>query len=98
MQHGWLCCISITFAFADSALAFASNSHGRLSLLLNASMSYPASVKEGDILKAVAVEESLTNKVGIYTITVFKDTGEKVGIFQGTVYRTQKEYLSIREA
>ncbi len=92
-----VCHGGVTFAFADSALAFACNSHGRLSLLLKATMAYPAAVKEGDILRAEAVEESLTKKVGIYAITVTKNGGEKVGLFQGTVYRTSKEYLTLHE-
>jgi hypothetical protein len=56
-------------------------------------MSYPATVNEGDILKAVAVEESLSNKIGIYSITVTKNGEEKVGIFHGTVYRTGKDHF-----
>lgn len=92
MRNGFgVCHGGITFAFADSALAFASNSHGRISLLLDASMSFPAAVREGDVLTAVAQEESLTEKVGIYTIKVNNQRDELVGIFKGTVYRTRRK-------
>ncbi|MEI6817951.1 MAG: hotdog fold thioesterase, partial [Bacteroidota bacterium] len=63
----------ITFSLADSALAFASNSHGKKSVSIEASMSYIGQVMEGDILTATAEEASLTNKIGIYNITVTKE-------------------------
>ena len=81
-----------TFALADSALAFASNSHGRLSVALEASISYPASVHVGDTLTASAEEVSLTNKTGVYIITITNQRKQKVGLFKGTVYRTSKEF------
>ncbi len=83
----------VTYAFADSALAFACNSHGRLSMALEVSMSYPAPVYPGDQLTAVAEEISLTNKIGIYHVLVTNQDGKKVGVFKGTVYRTGKSYL-----
>ncbi len=98
MMNGFgVCHGGITFSFADSALAFAANSRGRVSLLLKASMSYPTAVREGDVLYAAAEEETLNNKVGIYSITVTREDGRKVGLFQGTVYRTQKDHLISEE-
>src|SRR6476660_3492491 len=38
----------IAFSLADSALAFASNAYGRLSVALDCSISYPAAVNVGD--------------------------------------------------
>ena len=83
----------ITFSLADSALAFASNAHGRLSVALECSISYPVAVKVGDILTATASEVSLTNKIGIYSIPVSNQHGELVGVFKGSVYRTSKEWV-----
>lgn len=82
----------ITFSLADSALAFASNTHGRLSVALECSISYPNSVKVGDVLTANASEVSLTNKIGIYNISVTNQKDEIVGVFKGSVYRTSKEW------
>ncbi len=100
MLNGFgVCHGGVTFALADSALAFACNSHGRLSVLLNASMAYPAAVNEGDVLLAEAREESLSNKVGIYSVTVKKAADEtKVGVFSATVYRTGKNFLDTIES
>lgn len=82
----------ITFSLADSALAFASNAHGRLSVALECSISYPNAVKMGDVLTANATEVSLTNKIGIYNISVTNQKDEIVGVFKGSVYRTSKEW------
>jgi len=82
----------IAFSLADSALAFASNAHGRLSVALEVAISYPRSVKKGDELTATAEEFSLTNKIGIYNITITNQKDENVALFKGTVYRTSKEW------
>ncbi len=82
----------IAYSLADSALAFASNSHGRKSVSIETSISHTVSLQEGDEIIATAKEESLSNKVGIYYITVTND-GNTVALFKGTVYRTSKEWL-----
>jgi acyl-CoA thioesterase len=80
------------FSLADSALAFAANAHGRISVALECSISYPKSVNIGDVLFAEATELSLSNKIGIYNIHVSNQNGELVGVFKGSVYRTSKEW------
>ncbi len=83
----------IAFSLADSALAFASNAYGRLSVALECSISYPAPVHVGDVLTASAEELSMTNKIGLYHITIINQKNEKVAFFKGSVYRTSKEYF-----
>lgn len=82
----------VTFSFADSALAFASNAHGRLSLALECSISYPNPVNVGDTIFAEAKEVNLSNKIGIYNIPITNQLGVLVGAFKGTVYRTSKNW------
>ena len=82
----------VTFALADSALAFAANSHGRKSVSIEASMSYIEACKKGDVLTAVASEASITNKIGIYTIDVKNQNSKTIALFKGTVYRTEKQW------
>jgi len=77
----------VAFSLADSALAFASNSRNRKSLVINTSVSFTSAVKEGDLLEATASEVSLTNRLGIYNVIVSRTGGEKVLIFTGTVFR-----------
>jgi len=84
----------VTFSLADSALAFASNSYGRLSVAVEASISFPSAAKEGDTLIAEANEINLSNKIGVYIIDITNQHNERIGVFKGTVYRTSKEILS----
>lgn len=82
----------ITYSLADSALAFASNSRGRKAVSVETSISHTTPVRTGDILTAVAEEEHLSNKIGIYKVTVKNQKGKVVALFKGTVYRTEKEW------
>ena len=83
----------ITYSLADSALAFASNSHGRMSVSVETSISHTESLKEGDVITATAEEISLSNKIAVYYVTVIKQDGKKVALFKGTVYRTSKDWF-----
>ena len=83
----------IAYSLADSALAFASNSHGRKSLSVETSISHTVSVKEGDILTAITEELSLSDKIGVYLITITNQDNQEVAYFKGTVYRTSKEWF-----
>ena len=84
----------IAYSLADSALAFASNSHGRKSLSVETSISHTVSVKEGEVLTVVTKELSLSDKIGVYLITIINQSNEDVAYFKGTVYRTSKEWFS----
>ena len=81
----------ITYSLADSALAFASNSHGRKAVSIETSISHTVSMKEGDIITAIAEEVSLKEKIAIYNITI-KNEQDVVALFKGTVYRTSKNW------
>ena len=83
----------IAYSLADSALAFASNSHGRKSLSVETSISHTVSIKEGDVLTVVTKELSLSDKIGVYLITIINQSNEDVAYFKGTVYRTSKEWF-----
>lgn len=83
----------VTFAMADTALAIASNSYNRLSLALDASISYPVAVNLHDELTATASEVSLTHKTGLYQIMVTNQQQQIVAVFKGIVYRTSKPLL-----
>ena len=83
----------ITYSLADSALAFASNSHGRMAVSVETSVSHTEPVKEGDVLTALAEEVSLSNKIGIYNVIVTNQDNKKVALFKGTVYRTSKDWF-----
>jgi acyl-CoA thioesterase len=77
----------ITYSLADSALAFASNSHGRQALSIETSISHLKALAPGDTIIAIATEQHLSYKTGVYEVRIEKENGELVGLFKGTVYR-----------
>lgn len=87
VSHG-----GIAYSLADSALAFASNTYGRVTVAIDNSISYPQPVRVGDTLTAVAEEESFSNRVGYYRVLVRNQDDVVVAIFRGTVYRTSREH------
>src|SRR5947209_20271670 len=54
----------IVYSLADSALAFASNSHGRVTVSIDNSITYPLPVHVADELTAVAEEGRASNGWG----------------------------------
>lgn len=83
---------SITYGLADSALAFSSNAHGRHCVSIETSISHLKPVRVGDILETEVEEKSLSNRLGVYHITVRNQEGESVALFQGTVFRKSTEW------
>ena len=81
----------ITYSVADSALAFASNSHGQKAVSVETSISHTVSLKENDIIIAECIEEHCSNKIGVYTVKIYNSLDlSVVALFKGTVYRTSK--------
>jgi acyl-CoA thioesterase len=88
IAHGGIC-----YSLADSCLAFAANSHGIQSVSVETSISHTRPVKEGDRLTARSEEMNLSNRIGIYHITITDQRNELVALFKGTVYRTGKPWF-----
>jgi acyl-CoA thioesterase len=82
----------ISYSLADSALAFASNGHGRKAVSVETSISHTHACKEGDVLTTHTQEMSLSNKIGVYQITITNQEDKTVALFKGTVYRTSKNW------
>jgi acyl-CoA thioesterase len=94
MLNGFgVCHGGATFALADSALAFAANAHGQVTVAIENGISYPAAVAAGDVLTAIATEESAANRVAFYTVRVTKQDDSVVALFRGTVYRTRRPHF-----
>ena len=83
----------IAYSLADSALAFAANSHGVQSMSIETSISHTKKVEIGDTLTASAKEINKSNKTAIYYITITNQHKEEIAHFKGTVYRTSKEWF-----
>lgn len=83
----------ITYSLADSALAFASNAHGRMAVSVETSISHTQQLRAGEVITATAEEMSLSNKIAVYHITIRNAAGESVALFKGTVYRSSKNWF-----
>jgi acyl-CoA thioesterase len=59
-----------TFTLADSAFAFACNSHNRRTVAQGCDIAFLAPVRAGDVLEAEAVERWRQGRNGIYDVTV----------------------------
>jgi acyl-CoA thioesterase len=80
--HG-ICHGGLVFALADSAFAFACNSHGDNTVAAGAAIEFLAPGCEGDLLTASASERWRAGRAGIYEIEVRNERGETVALFRG---------------
>lgn len=80
----------ILFSAADSAFAFACNSHGRITVALDVSITFTRPGKPGDRMTVEAKEVYLGNKTSLYDIRTLNEAGQLVALFKGTAYRTSK--------
>ena len=81
--HG-VCHGGIVFALADSAFAFACNSHNESTVAAAASIDFLAAARAGDELTAEASELWRTRRNGIYEIGVSNQRGERIALFSGS--------------
>ena len=78
-----LCHGGMIFSLADSAFAFACNSHNKVTVANNCSVAFIASAHAGDVLAAEAVERHRGSRSGICDVTVTDQTGRLVAVFRG---------------
>jgi len=68
---------------ADSAFAFACNSHNEVTVASGIVVDFLAPVHEGDLLHAECREVALTGRTGVYDITVKNQNGKTVVVMRG---------------
>ena len=85
----------ITFAFADSALAFSSNNTNDASVALNCMISFTKAVKLGDTLVAESILMADTKKIAVYDIIITNQHKVMVATFRGTVYKIDKKVTDL---
>ena len=84
--HG-MCHGGIVFAFADSAFAFACNSHGDPMVAAGASIEFLAPTPRGERVIATAAEVSRSARHGIYDVAVANVSGTVLAQFRGRCSR-----------
>ena len=80
--HG-ICHGGFVFTLADSAFAFACNSHNQSTVASHCAVSYLKPGKLGDRLTATAIERWREGRSGITDVTVSTDTGTVIAEFRG---------------
>ena len=75
------------FTLADSAFAFACNSHNFNTVGAGCTIDYLAPGREGDVLTAEAQEQALAGKTGVYDVTVTNAEGKTIALFRGKSHR-----------
>jgi acyl-CoA thioesterase len=73
------------FTLADFAFAAASNSHGRIAVASNASISFFKGVSSGK-LTALAKEYSSGKTLATYIVDIIDEEGTKIAFFNGTAF------------
>lgn len=75
------------FMLADSAFAFACNSHNHNTVGAGCTIDYLAPGREGDLLTAEATEQALAGKTGVYDVKVSNQDGRTIALFRGKSHR-----------
>ena len=75
------------FMLADSAFAFACNSHNLSTVGAGCTIDYLAPGRAGDVLVAEATEQALQGKTGVYDVTVKTADGRIIALFRGKSHR-----------
>lgn len=89
-----ICHGGLIFTLADSAFAYACNSYNRNTVASACQIDFLSPAREGDILEAEAVEQSLSGRTGVYDVTVRTRSGRTVALFRGKSYRISGEVIA----
>lgn len=82
------------FTLADSAFAYSCNSYNLNTVASACHIDFLASAREGDVLEAEAVEQSLSGRTGVYDVTVRTRGGKTIALFRGKSHRISGEMIA----
>ena len=71
------------FAFADTAFAFACNTHNQRCVAQHCEINYLAPARTGMRLRASACERRRVGRNGVYDVTIADETGAIIAEFRG---------------
>ncbi len=82
----------ISYALADSALAFASNSHGQQCVSIETSIAHIKPAQLNDTLTAICTEIQKGKTIARYVVEITNQHNELIARFNGTVFRSEKTW------
>jgi len=95
--HG-ICHGGYIFTLADTAFAYACNSHNKLVVAQENTITYLSPGRRDEILSAIATEVHLAGRSGVYDVTVTGEDGRKVALFRGLSRQVTGEHFKEDEA
>ena len=95
MLNGHVTCHGgFIFALADSAFAFACNSHNLTTVAAGCTIEYLLPARAGDLLTATGRERALAGRSGIYDIDVTNQHGATIAVFRGKSARIKGHVIA----
>jgi len=88
-----ICHGGLVFTLADSAFAFACNSHNLNTVANGCAIEFLAPAQEGDVLTAVAREQAQVGRNGVYDVEVRNQAGTIVALFRGKSTRIKGQVV-----
>jgi acyl-CoA thioesterase len=85
------------FSLADSAFAFACNSHNINTVAAGCSIEFLKPAHGGDRLTAEAHEQALSGRQGVYDIRVTKQDGTVIALFRGKSAQIRGQLVPLAE-
>ncbi len=90
--HG-ICHGGMLFTLADTAMAYASNSHGKVAVASSVHIDFLRSAAQDDVLLAEAVEVYRGRRKASYRVTVSRGEAAQIAHFHGTVAILDQDVL-----
>lgn len=90
--HG-ICHGGYIFLLADTAFAYACNSHNQRAVAASAAIEFLAPGHRGDVLTAEAVEQQRGGRSGIYDMRVTNQDGRLIALFRGRSATIQGQFI-----
>jgi acyl-CoA thioesterase len=81
------------FTLADTAFAYACNSHNRITVAQHCTITFLKPAKVGDILTATARQNLKVGRNAVTDIVVTRQDGEAIATFRGNSFTTQGEVV-----
>jgi len=92
MLNGFgICHGGLIATLADTAFAYACNSHNELTVASGFEVNILAPGKPGDLLTACATVASQGTRMGVYDVEVHNQAGVRIALFRGRSYRMKSK-------
>lgn len=82
------------FMLADTAFAYACNSHNRVTIASGAAIEFLRPARLADQLVATAIERHRGGRTGTYDVRLCNQDGDEIALFRGRSYSTRQALIA----